>query len=105
MRRGDIFKLNLPKGSGHEQSGTRYGVVLQSDAFLPRSTVIIAPTSRSAIAATFRPDIKIGKQSSKVLVEQAGAVDTSRLGRKTGQVSIAESWAIDDALRLVLDLP
>lgn len=77
---------------------------MQSDAFLPRSVVIVAPTSRSVRPATFRPEVEIGDEPTRVLVEQVGAVDTTRLGKLVGHVSPAEQWEIDDALRLVLAL-
>lgn len=104
MRRGDIHELRPPRGRGHQQQGRRFGVVIQADEFLPRSVVIVAPTSRSARAATFRPEIEIGGESTRVLVEQLGAVDTNRLGKRVGHVAPAEQWEIDDALRLILAL-
>lgn len=104
MVRGEVRRLQLPRGQGHEQSGTRFGVVVQSDAFLPRSTVIVAPTSRSARSASFRPTIEIDGEPTRVLVEQMGAVDVSRLGDAVGRLSNAEEWAIDEALELVLGL-
>ncbi len=104
MRRGDIFELRLPKGRGREQRGKRYGVVLQSDALLPRSVVIVAPTSRSARAVSFRPEITIGPDITKVLVEQLGAVDATRLGDLVGRVSPQEMWGIDEALLAILGL-
>lgn len=104
MRRGDIHELRLPKGTGHEQRGRRFGVILQADEFLPRSVVIVAPTSRSARPATFRPEIELDGGATQVLVEQLGAVDTSRLGKLIGHVAPEEQWAIDDALRLILAL-
>ena len=104
MRRGDVFTLRLPKGRGHEQHGRRFGVVMQADALLPRSTVLVAPTSRSAKPATFRPEITVGGMSTRVLVEQLGAVDVSRLGELTGHLTAAEEWAVDAALLTVLDL-
>ena len=55
MRRGDVFRFRTPKGAGHEQHGTRFGVVVQADAMLPRSVVLVAPTSLSARAASFPP--------------------------------------------------
>lgn len=55
--RGDVYRFRLPKGIGHEQHSERFGVVVQADEFLPRSVVIVAPTSRSARAASFRPEI------------------------------------------------
>lgn len=104
MRRGDIHELRPPRGKGHEQRGRRFGVILQAEEFLPRSVVIVAPTSQSAKAATFRPEIEVGDEPTRVLVEQLGAVDTSRLGNLVGHVAPAEQWEIDDALRLILAL-
>ena len=104
MRRGDVFELRLPRGTGHEQRGRRYGVVVQSDALLPRSVILVAPTSRSARAASFRPEIRVGDQSTKVLVEQLGAVDSSRLGEIVGHATPHEMWGIDEAILTVLGL-
>ena len=104
MRRGDIFSLRLPKGVGHEQHGQRYGVVVQSDVFLPRSVVLIAPTSRSARPSSFRPEIDVVGGPTRVLVEQVGAVDVTRLGELAGHVSPEEQWGIDTALLTVLGL-
>lgn len=104
MQRGDIFELSLPKGVGHEQRGRRLGVVVQSDAMLPRSVVLIAPTSTNARAASFRPDLDIGAQTTRVLVEQLGAVDVNRLGDQVGRVTVHQQWQIDTALLTVLGL-
>ena len=82
MRRGDIYRLRIPKGVGHEQQEPRYGVVVQADEFLPRSVVIVAPTSRSARAASFRPQVEVAGEVTRVLVEQLGAVDAQPLGRR-----------------------
>lgn len=104
MRRGDIFSLRLPKGIGHGQHGKRYGVVVQSDALLPRSVVLIAPTSASARSASFRPQIEIGGTETRVLVEQMGAVDINRLGDLAGHLSSEEQWGLDAAILTVLGL-
>ena len=104
MQRGDIFDLRLPKGVGHEQQGRRFGVVVQSDAFLPRSVVLVAPTSRSAKPASFRPEIAIDGSSTRVLVEQVGAVDVNRLGDLAGHLTPEEQWGIDTALLTVFGL-
>jgi mRNA interferase MazF len=89
---------------GHEQHGERFGVVLQADEFLPRSVVIVAPTSRSARAASFRPDVEIAGIRTRVLVEQLGAVDAGRLGSVTGHLSPEEMWGVDEALITILGL-
>ena len=90
MRRGDVYRLRLRRREGHEQHGVRVGVVVQSDAFLPRSTVLVAPTSRSARAASFRPHVNVNGDPIRVMVEQMGAVDVTRLGDLAGHLSPAE---------------
>jgi mRNA interferase MazF len=102
--RGDVYRFKLPKGVGHEQHGVRYGVVVQANEFLPRSVVLVAPTSTSARAASFRPELEVDGQATRVLVEQLGAVDSSRLGDLCGHLSPEEQWGVDEALTLVLGL-
>jgi len=102
--RGDVYRLRLPKGVGHEQHGERYGVVVQADEFLPRSVVIAAPTSRSARPASFRPEAKIAGQLTRVLVERIGAVEVRRLGALAGHLTQEEMWGVDEALLAVLGL-
>lgn len=104
MLRGDVYALRIPKGAGHEQHGDRYGVVVQADELLPRSVVLVAPTSRSAQAASFRPEIEVAGETTRVLVEQVGAVDVRRLGDLAGHLTREEIWGIDDALLTILAL-
>jgi mRNA interferase MazF len=104
VQRGDVFSLQLPKDVGHEQYGKRYGVIVQSDALLPRSVVLIAPTSTSARPASFRPEVEIEGTETKVLVEQMGAVDVGRLGDIAGHLSTEERWGVDAAILTVLGL-
>ena len=73
MTRGEIFRIR-------EQRGPRYGVIVQADELLGLSTVVIAPTSRSAAAATFRPEVQIAGEPTRILVEQLRAVDLERPG-------------------------
>ena len=104
MQRGDIHELRVPKGVGHEQRGRRFGVIVQSDALLPRSVVLLAPTSTGARPATIRPEIKVLGTTTRVLVEQVGAVDVSRLGKQVGRVDVDSMWGIDECLATVLGL-
>lgn len=104
MQRGDVFRFRVPRRVGHEQQGERYGVVVESDVLLPRSVVVIAPTSRRARPASFRPEVVLAGEATRVLVEQLGAVDAQRLGRRVGRLSRDDMWAVDDALLTVLGL-
>jgi mRNA interferase MazF len=104
VRRGDVFRLRLERRQGHEQSGVRYGVIVQSDALMRLSTVLIAPTSTAARDASFRPEVEINGSTTRVLVEQTGAIDVSRLGDHQGHLTVEEQWGVDLALETVLDL-
>ena len=100
--RGEVFRLRIPRERrGHEQAGARYAVVVQSD-LLPLSTLLVAPTSTAARAASFRPEVTVDGRRTRVLVEQTAAVDPSRLGKSAGRLSASELRAVDAALRIVL---
>jgi mRNA interferase MazF len=79
-------------------------VVVQADELLALSTVLVAPTSRSAPTRSFRPVIEIAGQPTRVLVEQTTAVVTDRLGDSAGRLSARELRDLDDALALVFGL-
>jgi mRNA interferase MazF len=104
MTRGDVHRIRLPTGRGHEQRGPRFAVVLQANALLGLSTAIVAPTSTAAAPATFRPVITLDGTPTRVLVEQLRAVDLQRLDDRVAQLSFEEQRSLDDALELVLDL-
>jgi len=105
VRRGDVFSVATPRDQrGHEQRGTRYAVVVQADQLLVLSTVVVAPTSTGAIAASFRPEVTIRGRRTRVLVEQLAAIAPERLGRPAGHLSTLELSAVDDALAVVLGL-
>jgi mRNA interferase MazF len=104
VRRGEVYRFRVPKGLGHEQRGERFGIIVQADELLPRSVVLVAPTSQSARAASFRPEVAVAGQTTRVLVEQVGAIDTQRLGRRMGRLAATEMWSVDEALLTVLGL-
>jgi mRNA interferase MazF len=79
-------------------------VVVQADDFLGLSTLLVAPTSRSARPASFRPVIEIGDLETRVLVEQTTVVDPERLGPSAGRLDTPELHAVDEALALLLGL-
>jgi len=103
--RGDLYQLRAPKNAGgHEQTGARYAVVVQSDD-LPLSTWVIAPTSTGRRAASFRPEIDINGTKTRVIVEQLTVIDPqTRLGDFAGRLSSSEMQAVDGALQVVLGL-
>ena len=103
--RGDVYRLRGGRTTeGHEQRGSRYAVVVQSD-HLQLSTILVAPTSTSALPTDFRPRIDLDGTATCVLIEQTAAVNAeTRLGEFVGRLSASEIAEIDRALSLVLGL-
>lgn len=105
MIRGGVHQLNLQRAaSGHEQRGRRFGVIVQADELLGLSTVIVAPTSTQAQPATFRPQIEIDGETTRVMVEQMRAVDMMRVGDQIRVLSLDEMRQLEAAIELVLGL-
>lgn len=104
MTRGEVYRVRLPKQGGREQHGSRYAVIVQADDLLGLSTALVAPTSRSALAASFRPEVEVGGESTRVMVEQLRALDVGRLGDLVGRLATEEMRGVDEALSLVLAL-
>jgi mRNA interferase MazF len=95
----------MPGKRGHVQEGRRFAVIVQADDLLDLSTVVICPTSRSAFAASFHPEVIVADQPTQVLCEMVGAIDARALGERVRTLAHDELRDVEDALLLVLDLP
>jgi mRNA interferase MazF len=104
VTRGDVYRVRLPSRRGREQRGARYAVLVQADELLGLSTVLVAPTSRSVLAASFRPEVEVAGSLTRVMVEQLRALDVQRLDELTGRLDAAEMREVDEALSLILAL-
>lgn len=90
-------------------------VVLPAAAGSPISTEL-APTLPAALDGAGCADVpfrsgsvvpsagRVDGDRTRVLVEQMGAVDVTRLGGLAGHLTPAEMWGVDLALETVLDL-
>jgi mRNA interferase MazF len=104
LTRGDVYRVRLPSRHGREQRGARYAVLVQADELLGLSTVLVAPTSRSVLAASFRPEVEVAGSRTRVMVEQLRALDIQRLDELAGRLDAAEMREVDEALSLILAL-
>lgn len=105
MVRGEVVRVAGPRRArGHEQQGPRPAVVVQSDDLLALSTVLVAPTSRSAAPATFRPAIDLAGTPTRVLIDQVRAIDAQAISGSLGRLSNDELLLLDEALAVVLGL-
>jgi mRNA interferase MazF len=75
--RGAVYPVDLGDAKpGHEQRGRRLGLVIsiEQNAW---SMVTIIPTSTSAQASVFRPEVVIAGLETKILIDQVRTIDVS----------------------------
>jgi mRNA interferase MazF len=96
--RGGVYQVDLGAARGHEQRGKRLGVLV-SPSDLELSVVTIVPTSTSAQAAVFRPEIEVNNTVTRVLVDQIRSVDVNFVGDMVGYLTRDELLDVDHALR------
>ncbi len=100
--RGEVYRLPA-RGTGHEQRGRRYAVVLQPE-WLTLSSWTVAFTSTSARPTSFRPSVIVAGVDTMVMCDQLATVDLQRLKEPAGALTLDEMRRVDEALALVLDL-
>lgn len=115
MLRGEVWQVDLEPVRGSEADKQRPAVLVSNDranavaARLGRGVVTVIPvTSNTARIFPFQV-LLAAKPSglnvaSKAQAEQVRSVAVQRLSHRLGRVSAGELAAIDEALRLHLDL-
>lgn len=100
-----MYELPAPRDTaGHEQRGARYGIVVQSDDLEWLSTWLVVPTSTSAAAFSWRPEVTVLGKTTRALTEHTVGLSPQRLGHLVGFLPLVEMQEVDRALRLALGL-
>lgn len=115
MRRGEIWFAGLDPSRGSESNKIRPVAIVSNDAHnrvaqrLGRGVLTVVPlTSSTRRVLTFQ--VLVDQESSglprksKAQAEQVRALDVSRLVERAGRLTREQLAAVDDALRLHLDL-
>jgi mRNA interferase MazF len=115
MRRGEVRLVDLEPVRGSEASKRRPAIVVSNDranaaaARLGRGVVTVVPVT-SNVARVFPFQVRLPAQvtglrvESKAQAEQVRSVAVERLGSVLGRLPAPLLAALDDALRLHLDL-
>lgn len=115
MRRGEVRLVDLDPARGSEASKRRPAVVVSNDranataARLGRGVVTVVPIS-SNLARVLPFQVLLPAEptglrvDSKAQAEQVRPVSVDRLGPVLGRLSTSTVAAVDEALRLHLDL-
>lgn len=108
--RGEVWTVNLNPVRGHEQAGYRPGLVVSVDTFNhgPAGLIVIIPITTKEKGIPFHvtinpPEGGVSKKSF-VKCEDIRSVSTERLSKCLGTVSPGTLKAIEDRLKILLDL-
>ena len=111
IEKGDVFFCNLDPTFGHEQSGKRPVVVVQTNAANDKlNTVMVAPLTSNLKARGYLLTVFVPAQSnglakdSVLLLFQVRTLDKRRLERKISHLDDSTLAQLDQALRLAFDL-
>ena len=109
--RGEIYDVDLGRPIGREPAFTRPAVVVSSD-LLNNSVgnlVVVVPIGSMSYGLRSHTEIVPGPSSgldhvSYARCDQVRVISTERIVSKAGVAALHEIHAIDQALRLILDL-
>lgn len=115
MRRGEIRIVDLEPSRGSEANKRRPVVIVSNDSAnataerLGRGVVTVIPITTNVEAVypfqVLMPAAETGlRRDSKAQAEQVRSIDVQRIGHRIGRLSTALGRALDDALRLHLQL-
>lgn len=102
VAKGDILIVNFGEGYGHEVSGIRPALVIQSTYKNPNSaTVLVVPVTANEkkVNLDSPTHIKLAlKRESVAVVELARAIDKCRIQKRVGRLKVEYMYQIDSAL-------
>jgi len=108
--RGEIWLVNLNPTRGHEQAGIRPGLVVSVDLFNhgPAGLVVLLPLMTQDKGIPFHLEVNPpeGGLSAKSFIkcEDIRSVAKERLSRQLGAVSSTTMVAVEDRMRILLEL-
>ncbi len=110
-RRGELYLVNFDPTIGSEIKKTRPAVVIQNDVANMHSPVtIVAAVSSQFVTPIYPTEVLITSLSSGVvkpsviLLNHIRTIDTTRLIKKVGRLSVADMAKVHRALEISLGL-
>jgi mRNA interferase MazF len=108
--RGEVWLVELNPVRGHEQAGSRPALVVSTDPFNhgPAELAIVVPMTTRDKRNPLHVSVDAAESGlhamSFVKCEDVRSVSRERLARRVGSVSAAVLAAVEDRLRILLEL-
>ena len=106
MKRGEVWWTDFDPATGSEIKKMRPAVIVSNDAanrFLSR-VVVVPVTSNTANIYPGEAAVTVGGKSSKAMADQIATADKSRIKSQVDTLSKADMKAVEDAIKVHLDL-
>lgn len=106
MRRGDVWWVALEPTIGGEIGKTRPAIIISNDRWNASSNrvQIVPVTSQTRRVYSCEAVVTVDGRTSKAVADQLRTIDKSRLRGQMGRVTELEMQAIEQAVRIQLDL-
>lgn len=106
-RRGEIHWVALDPTIGTEIRKTRPAVIISNDSANAFGSRIVVLPVTSNVSSLFpgEAQIKVAGKPARVLGDQIRSIDRQRLRGRVGRLSREELQAVEEAVRITLDLP
>jgi mRNA interferase MazF len=110
IARGEVWQADLSPPRGHEQSGRRPVLVVSTDAFSngPADLVVIVPVTSKGNGVPWH--VPVGppegglKTQCYAMCEAVRSVAKEWLSKRMGAVAASTMQAVEDRLRILLEL-
>lgn len=108
--RGEIWMIDLNPVKGHEQAGYRPGLIISADIFNhgPAGLIVIIPITsqdkKIPLHVTITPPEGGITKKSFIKCEDIRSVSIERLSKRLGNVSHETLEAVEDRLKILLNL-
>jgi len=105
-RRGDVYWVALDPTLGTEIQKTRPAVVVSNDSCNRYGSRVVVVPLTSHVETLYPGEAKVTLrgQAARALGDQVRSVDKARLRSRLATLSSEELLAVEDALRITLDL-
>jgi len=106
MNRGDIWWTDFDPSIGSETQKTRPAVIVSNDLSNRKLARVVVVPMTSNTTRLYRGEalVEVGGQWAKAMADQITTVDKSRLKSRLGKLSTADLLAVEQAIKVHLEL-